>query len=308
VTGAHSHAAPGAAHARRTLWIVAGLNGALLAGEVVGGLAFGSLALLADAAHQASDVAALLVALVAQWLITRPGSSRHTYGLLRAEALAAQANAFLLLGAAVWVFVEAAHRLGSPEKVDGASVIALAAVALVVNVVSAVVLARVRGDSLHLRGAFLHMVLDAGASGAAVLGGVAVVAFGATRADSIASIVIGVAVVLSGWSLLRDTTMVLLEGAPRGMDVSEIERALLSAPHVEAVHHLHVWELGSDLPALSVHVVLDAEPTLHEAQAQGEVIKAMLAERFGIEHATLELECHDCESATAAAHAHDVGG
>ncbi len=291
----HSHSVSElSGHARRALWLALALNGGLLVVEAVAGFAFGSLALLADAAHLVSDVGALGVALVAQALILRPSSTRHTYGVRRAEALGAQANALLLLGAAAAVFVEAVHRFGSPDHVDGAGVVAVATVALFANLASVALLARVRGHDLNMRGAYLHMLGDAGGSLAAIAAGIAVLAFDATWFDPAASIVVGVIVVISAWLLLRDTTNVLLEGTPRGLDVGEVETALASSPHVEAVHHLHVWEVGSDLPALSVHVVLDGEPTLHDAQAQGELIKTMLAERFGIEHATLELECHDC--------------
>lgn len=282
--------------ARRALWLALGLNGALLAVEIVGGIAFGSLALLADAAHMFSDVVALGIALAAQTLVTRAGSARHTYGLRRAEALGAQASATVLLVVAAWVFVEAARRIDTPEVVDGVGVISVAVVGLAVNVVSAWLLARVRGRDLNLRGAFLHMVGDAASSVGVIAAGVAVVAFGATRADPIASILVGALVVVSGLHLLRDTTNVLLEGAPRGLDIAAVEAALATQPGVTAVHHLHVWELASDLPALSVHVVLEGEPNLHDAQAEGDRMKVMLAERFGIEHVTLELECHDCAS------------
>jgi len=296
------HGLPVTERARRVLWIALVLNAVLLAGELVGGLGFSSLALLADAAHQASDVVALSVALVAQSLVLRPGSARHTYGLLRAEALGAQINVVVLIGAAIWVFVEAARRIDSPSAVDGTGLVALGAVALLVNLVCAALLVRVRAHDLNLRAAWLHMTADAGGSLGAVAAGIAVLAFGADRADPIASILIGVLVVVSGLALLRDTTNVLLEAAPRGLDLAAVEAALVAAPHVEAVHHLHVWELGSELPALSVHVVLDGEPTLHDAQARGSALKVMLAERFGIEHATLELECHDCGTAEDAGH------
>jgi cobalt-zinc-cadmium efflux system protein len=279
------------------------LNVTLLVVEVVAGLAFSSLALLADGAHQATDVVALGIALGAQVLMRKPGSTRHTYGLLRAEAVGAQVNAFLLIGASVWVLVEAVQRIGNPEKVDGVGVLVVATIAFAVNAGSAVVLARGRAHDLNMRAAWLHMAADAAGSVAAAAAGVAIVAFGAEGADPIASIVIAVLVVGGAWRLLRDTTNVLLEGAPRGLDIAAVEAALVEAPHVEAVHHLHVWELGTDLPALSVHVVLDGEPSLHDAQAQGNRLKEMLADRFGIEHATLELECHDCESATSGLHA-----
>jgi cobalt-zinc-cadmium efflux system protein len=296
------HLTPVTARARRALWIALGLNAALLVAELVGGLGFSSLALLADAAHQASDVVALSVALLAQALVLRPGSARHTYGLLRAEALGAQINAVVLIGAAAWVFVEAANRLDSPQAVDGTGLVALGAVALLVNLLCAALLVRVRAHDLNMRAAWLHMASDAGGSFGALVAGVAVLAFGADIADPIASILIGVLVVAGGVSLLRDTTNVLLEAAPRGLDVNAVEAALIAAPHVEAVHHLHVWELGSELPALSVHVVLDGEPTLHDAQSRGTSLKLMLAERFGIEHATLELECHDCGTMEGADH------
>jgi cobalt-zinc-cadmium efflux system protein len=289
--------------ARRVLWIALGLNAGLLAAELVGGLGFSSLALLADAAHQGSDVVALGIALFAQALVLRAGSARHTYGLLRAEALGAQINAFVLIGAALFVFVEAAQRLASPEAVDGTGLLVLGAVALVVNMGSAALLVRARARDLNMRAAWLHMAGDAAGSMGALAAGAVVVATGADRADAIASIVIAVLVVVSGLSLLRDTTNVLLEAAPRGLDLDAVEAALLAAPHVEAVHHLHVWELGSDLPALSVHVLLDGEPTLHDAQVRGSSLKEMLAERFGIEHATLELECHDCATPEDTPHA-----
>lgn len=292
----HQHDLPAPGRARRVLWCTLAVNAVLLGAEIAGGLAFGSLALLADAAHQASDVAALGVALVAQNLVTRPGSARHTYGLRRAEALGAQVNAVLLIAAAVWVFVEAAQRLGSEESINGTGVIVLATVALTLNVASAVLLRRVRGYDLNLRGAFLHMSADAAGSAGAVGAGVAVVTVDARWVDPVASILIGLLVVWSAWRLLRDTTHVLLEGAPRGLDLTAVESAIASTSGVAAVHHLHVWEVGSDLPALSVHVVLHGEPTLHDAQTQGVGLKAMLAQRFGIEHATLELECHECDA------------
>jgi cobalt-zinc-cadmium efflux system protein len=299
----HGHGSPRIGRAARVLWITLSLNVALLVVEVVAGFTFSSLALLADGAHQATDVVALGIALVAQSLMRKPGSARHTYGLLRAEAVGAQVNAFLLIGASLWVLVEAVHRIGTPDTVDGVGVLVVATIAFAVNAGSAVLLAGGRTRDLNLRAAWLHMAGDAAGSVAAAAAGVAIVAFDAEVADPIASIVIAVLVVGSAWRLLRDTTNVLLEGAPRGLDLAAVEAALVSAPHVEAVHHLHIWELGTDLPALSVHVVLDGEPSLHDAQAQGNGLKAMLAQRFGIEHATLELECHDCESATSGLHA-----
>jgi cobalt-zinc-cadmium efflux system protein len=282
--------------ARRALWIALGANAGLLAAELLGGFAFASLALLADAAHLATDVVGLAVALVAQTLVTRPASDRRTFGLRRAEALGAQANALLVLGAAVWIAVEAVGRLGTGHEVDGAGVVAVAAVALALNGVSAAVLAGVAGRRLNLRAALVHLLADVGSSFAVLIAGVGVLAFAADWLDPVASLAIAALVVWSIWGLLRDTTNVLLEAAPRDLVVGDVEHALAAAPGVEAVHHLHVWEVASDLPALSAHVVLSGAPTLHDAQARGDELKTMLADRFGIAHATLELECHECDA------------
>lgn len=284
--------------ARQALWIALGANVGLVAVEVVGGFVFSSLALLADATHLATDVVGLTVALIAQALVARPASGRRTFGLRRAEALGAQANGLLVLGVAVWIVVEAAQRLGHAEAVDGAGLLAVASVGLVVNAAATAVLARVTGSNLNLRAAMVHTLSDVAGSIGAMAAGIGILAFGATWLDPAVSLGIAVLVAWSAWGVLRDTTNVLLEAAPRGVDVNQVEQALFSEAGVEAVHHLHVWEVASDLPALSAHLVLGEVPSLHDAQVRGDEIKAMLAGRFGIEHTTLELECHECDDAT----------
>jgi cobalt-zinc-cadmium efflux system protein len=143
-----------------------------------------------------------------------------------------------------------------------------------------------------MRCAFLHVALDAAGSLAALLAGVAIVLWDVPRADPIASLLIGALVLWAAWRLLVDTTHVLLEGTPEGLDAAGVEEAIVSHDGVEGVHHLHLWSLASDVPALSAHVVLAGEMSLHDAQVRGDSVKAMLAERFGIDHSTLELECH----------------
>jgi cobalt-zinc-cadmium efflux system protein len=280
--------------ARRTLVVVLAANAFYLVVEVVSGFAFDSLALLADAAHMSTDVAGLVIALVAQVLITRPASARRTFGLRRAEALGALANAALILAAVVWIVIEAIGRLEEPAEVRGVGLLVVASIGLAVNVVSAIALARVPGHSLNVRAAFLHMMADAAGSLAAVGAGIGIIAFGADWLDPVASLVIAVLVLVSTWGLLRDTMNVLLEGVPRWLDLDDVESAIEAEPGVETVHHLHVWEVSSDMAALSAHVVLVDTETLHAAQDRGDEIKSMLATRFGIEHATLELECHEC--------------
>ena len=282
----------------RAIGIALGLNAGYLVVEVVGGLLTHSLALLADGAHMLSDVVALVIALVAQRLLTRPATGRHSYGLQRAEVLGAQANGIGLVVVAVWIVVTAVERLGSPAEVHGGGLIAIAFVGLLINVGSLVVLQRAAGESLNMRGAVLHMGLDAAGSVGAVVAGVAALA-GTNWVDPAVSLLIAALVLWSAWGLLRSTAHVLLEGTPRGVDPDAVTDALLNADGVEAVHHLHVWSLASDVPALSAHVVLTGELTLHDAQAAGTRLKDLLDHRFGITHATLELECHPCDDPLA---------
>lgn len=279
---------------RRALTVALVANGAYLVVEFVGGVVFGSLALLADAAHMLSDVAALGIALTAQRLLDRPATGRHSFGLQRAEVLGAQANGLILLAASLWIVVEAVDRLGRPHQVAGAGLLVVATVGLLVNAGTAAYLHRVRGESLNVRGALVHLVADGLGSLGAVTAGVAVLVWGADWTDAVASLLIAALVVWSAWRLLWETTHVLLEGTPRGIDVEEVTWALASHPDVEAVHHLHVWSLASDVPSLSAHVVITHDPGLHEAQLLGDELKTLLEERFGITHATLELECHVC--------------
>ena len=322
MSGSHSHAGARAhAHAhgsstsgavsrnaqRRALRVSLVANGGFLVAEVIGGLAFRSLALLADAAHMLTDVVGLVIALVAQSLLARPSTERHTYGLQRAEVLGGQFNAITLLLAAVWIVYEAIERIGSPTTVQGGGMLVVAALGLAVNVVSAVLLLRARGSSLNMQGAFVHMVVDAAGSVGAIAAAVAVIVWDANWADPAISIAIAVLVVWSAGGLLRDTTRVLLEGTPAGLVPGDVEAAFLSSPDVDGVHHLHLWSLASDVPALSAHVVFGGELTLHDAQQRGEQLKTMLEQRFGIGHATLELECHACDAPLAEhRHEHDL--
>lgn len=299
----HDHGRPDHTHAARgrALTVALVANGTFLVVEIVAGLATRSLSLLADATHMASDVAALSIALVAQRLLTRPATGRHSFGLQRAEVLGAQANAVVLLAAAGWIVAEAFDRLRHPADVRGGWLLAVALAGLAVNLGSLVVLRRAAGESLNMRAAVAHMTLDAaGSVGAAVAGAVVLVSDGADEVDPLVSLLIAALVLWSAWSLLRATTHVLLEGTPRGLEPEQVSDALLEDADVDAVHHLHVWSLASDVPAMSAHVVLNGERTLHDAQASADRLKHLLEDRFNITHATLELECHPCDGPSGA--------
>jgi len=297
--------------ARRSLWTALALNLGFVGVEVAGGIVFGSLALLADAAHMVSDVFGLSIALVAQRLTFRPATDRHSFGFRRAEALGAQANGMVLLAVSVWLIVEAVGRIRQPEAVDGGGLLLVAVAGLAVNVVSAVVLARAqhgghRGHDhgaefagrrdLNLHGALLHMAADAVSSFGVVVAAIAILVWGADWADPAVSLLIGGLVLWSVWSLLRQTTNVLLEGTPEGLDPDAVRQSINDDAEVSTVHHLHLWQLDATSVALSAHVVVEQERSLHQAQEIGDRLRRDLATRFGIDHATLELECHPCET------------
>jgi cobalt-zinc-cadmium efflux system protein len=280
---------------RRTLWWVLGANAAFMLVELGGGLVFNSLALLADAVHMLSDVVGLGIALVAHALLTRPATDRHSYGLKRAEVLGAQANGVILAATSIWIVVEAVRRFGETVDIDGAGLLVVATVGLMVNVVSAIALARSRGQSLNMRGAFVHMAADAAGSVGAMAAGLAVILADATWVDPAVSIGIAVLVLWAAYGLLTDATRILLEGTPKHLDPAAVESGISDQAGVAGAHHLHVWSLASDESALSAHVILEGDLDLHEAQLKGDEIRTYLSEVFGIDHVTLELECHGCD-------------
>ena len=279
-------------------------NALFLAVEVTGGFAFGSLALLADAAHMATDVVVLSVAYAALRITRRPPTERHTFGFARSEVLVAQANGLLLFAGAVVVIIEAVRRLGSPHDLRAGGVIVVGVLGLIVNAASAAALFRHAHGNLNLRGAFWHLLTDALGSIGVIVAGVGVALFGADWLDPAASILISVLVIAAAWQLLRDAGRVLLESVPAGLDFAAVRDALASESGVEAVHHLHLWTTGSEQAALSAHVVLGGPLSLHDAQLRAGELKRMLATQFGIEHSTLEVECHACLDDEAHEHAH----
>ena len=285
----HHHASSG-----RILRVALAANGVLLVAQVVGAVAFSSLALLADAGHQGSDVAALLIAVVAQAIAGRAPSDNYTFGLRRAEVMGALLNAVMLLAVAVWVVVEASRRIGDPPDVSGWGVLLLGAAGLLVNGGCAWLLHRSADRSLNVRGAALHLTGDAAGSVGVVVAGLAVVLWSADWVDSAVSYLIAGLLLWTGTGLVRRTTRVLLEGTPPGMDVSELSALITADERVNGIHHLHVWSVDSTTVALSAHVEVAAD-SLHDAQLVATHLERQLALR-GVDHATLALECHPCDS------------
>ena len=286
----------------RILRLALTANAVLLVVQVGGAMAFSSLALLADAGHQGSDVVALLIAVVAQALAGRAPSDNYTFGLRRAEVMGALLNAAMLLAVAAWVVVEASRRIGDPPDVSGWGVLVLGAAGLLVNGGCALLLHRSADRSLNVRGAALHLMGDAAGSVGVLIAGLAIVLWSADWVDSAVSYLIAGLLLWTGAGLVRRTTRVLLEGAPPGMDVSELSTLITSHERVNGVHHLHVWSVDSLTVALSAHVEVAAD-SLHDAQIVATELERQLALR-GVDHATLALECHPCDTSHPA-HEHD---
>lgn len=285
----HAHGSPSRPNGddrRRLVWTLA-ITLAVLAAEVIGGILSGSLALLADAAHMGSDVAALGLSLFALWFAARPATAERTFGFQRVEILAALANGATLLVIAGLILAEAYRRLLSPPEVHGPLMLAVAAVGLLANIAAAVILAPARRTGLNLRSAFLHVLGDLLGSVGTIVAALLIALTAWAPADPLISAFIGVLIIVSAWRLMRESVGVLLEGTPSGLRYGEIADAMRALPHVTDLHDLHVWSITSDFPVLSSHVVItdDAGPeqVLRELQE-------VLAGRFGITHATLQLE------------------
>jgi cobalt-zinc-cadmium efflux system protein len=274
------------------LRLVLVLTASFMVVEAAGGWISGSLALLADAGHKLTDVGALTLSLLTTWIAQRPADASKTYGYLRWEILAALVNGAALFGIATWVVVEAVQRIQQPQPIRTGLFLTVAALGLVVNLVSLRVLHGSRHGSLNVRGAYLHVLGDAfGSVGALAAAGI-IALTGWTLADPIMSIVLSLLILVGALRLLRESTDILLESVPGHVSVAEVQRRMLAVPGVSAVHDLHVWTVTTGMVAMSGHAVV---PDLGSHPGVLEGIRAELG-RLGIGHVTIQLEVADgCE-------------
>lgn len=277
--------------------LVIGLT--VLAVEVIGALLTGSLALLADAGHMASDVAGVALALGAIWLASRPPSDTRTYGWYRAEILAAMINAIVLLLLSAFILWSAWGRLFSTPDIASGPMLIIAMVGGLANLLSLWLLHDAQSRSLNMRGAYLEVLGDLFGSVAVVVAAIVILVTGLVAADAIASGIIAVLIIPRAWHLLREAADVLLQATPRGLDMDQVRRHLLETPGVQDVHDLHAWTLTSGLPVLSAHVVVD------ESVSSAEVLDEMcacLAGDFDVAHSTIQLEARDRRAEEQLAH------
>ena len=284
----HSHGGhEGGREDKRALAIVLGLTAAFLVVEVIGGLITGSLALLADAGHMLSDAFSLGLALFAVWLAGHPVTPNRSFGYKRAEILAALVNGVTLVAISILIFYEAYRRFQEPLEILGGPMLAVAVTGIVVNIAGVLILSRSGGESLNVQGALRHVLADAAGSAGAIAAATVIVLTGWSYADPLISILIGLLVLGSSWGLLRDSVNVLLEEAPRGIDVERVGRKMAKAEGVEEVHDLHVWTITSGFPALSAHVLVGRDENCH---ARRRDLEELLAGEYGIEHTTLQVD------------------
>ena len=272
---------------RKLLVAALALIAALMVAEVVTGIVAGSLALLADAGHLISDVLALAFAVVAATLAARPAQGRWTYGYRRLEILSAQANGLMLGLVGIWIVYGAIRRLVSPVDVRGGIVLVVALAAIAVNLVATALLSRASRESLNVRGAFLHVATDLAAFLGTALAGGLVLATGWNRFDPLASLLVAGLMFWASFGLLRDSSRIFLEMSPIEIEPDAVAAAIASLPHVVEAHDVHVWTVTSGFPTLSAHVLVEPGADCHALRRELEV---MLAQRFGVDHTTLQVD------------------
>ena len=278
---------------RRALTIVLALTVAFTVVEIVGGFLTGSLALLADAGHMLSDTFAIGLALAALTLAGRPATPRRSFGFQRAEILAAFVNGLTLVLVSGWIVWEAVQRLRDTPEILGGWMLAVAFTGLAVNAVSAAILLRSERESLNVEAALRHVVADLLGSAGVVVAAVIILLTGWTVVDPLISLAIALLILASAWGVLRDSTAILMEATPAGIDANAVAQAIVDVPGVTSVHDLHVWRITSGFDALSAHVLVGRGEDCH---ALRRVVERALEARFGITHTTLQVD-HDSADA-----------
>lgn len=287
---AHSHPSRSVtAGYQKRLVIVLAITGAVVVFQFIGALVSGSLALLADAGHMLTDATGVLIALIAISLANKPATDLRTWGLLRAEILAALVNAVILGAMGIYVIITAITRWNHPPEISTTPMLIAATAGLVANAISLGVLHGTHQESVNMRGAYLEVLGDLIGSVGVILAGLIIVFTDYQRADVFASLAIGVFILPRAWSLLSEVVHILLESTPKGLDLSEVREHIRSVDGVVDVHDLHAWTITSGVPALTAHVVVEDEYMADWAEVLDQV-SACLAQHFDLDHTTLQLE------------------
>ena len=287
MSAGHSHHHPQPADFGGAFAIGIALNLAFVAVEAAYGLMAGSMALLADAGHNLSDVLGLVLAWAGATLVKRRPNARFSYGLKKSSILAALLNALLLMVATGAIIAESIRRLSTPEVTNGNIVMGVAAVGILVNGATAWLFARGRHHDINVRGAFLHMVADAAVSVGVVVAGFMILQTGKQWIDPVTSLIVAAIILWGTWDLLTESATMTLAGVPKGIDSAQVGLALKKLPGVATIHHLHIWSLSTTETALTVHLVVDGEVDRDKLIRQA---NAYVHQLFGISHSTIQVE------------------
>ncbi|AZC26075.1 MULTISPECIES: cation diffusion facilitator family transporter [Pseudomonas] len=283
----HSHGQVRAGHERK-LWMALGLTGSFMIAEVIGAFVTGSLALLSDAAHMLTDTLALAISLVAIQVAKRPADRKRTFGYARFEILAAAFNALLLFVVAFYILFEAWQRLQAPPEIQSTGMLVIAVLGLIVNLISMGLLASGSSESLNVKGAYLEVWSDMLGSLGVILAALVIMFTGWGWVDSLVAAAIGLWVLPRTWTLLKESTNVLLQGVPDGVDIDQVEQGIRGVPGVSEVHDLHIWALTSGKNVLSAHLVAQLDSC--DEQVILAQVTELVQERFAIAHVTLQVE------------------
>ncbi|GJM16846.1 MAG: cation transporter [Thermodesulfobacteriota bacterium] len=300
----HSHSIKSSKE-KKALGIVLVLTFTFMIVEAVAGFYTSSLALLSDAGHMLTDVFAVSLAFFAIWFTEKPPTSTKTFGFYRAEILAAFFNSLLLFAISIGILLEAYKRLLTPHEVKSVEMTIVAVVGLLINLTSAYVLFKYQSGNLNIKGALYHVLSDALGSVGAIVAGIIMITTKWYYADSLISILVSILIIRGAWVLFKESSHILLEGTPKGMDIDAVQSCICSNEKVISVHDLHVWTLTQGFEALSAHIVVENMENSEEVLSK---LKQELAEKFNISHITLQLEIEECDEANGPCYDNGVSG
>ena len=270
------------------------LNLFITVAEVIGGIISGSLALISDALHNFSDAISVIISYIAIKLKERDSSSKHTFGFKRAEILAAVINSSVLVIISIYLFYEAILRFQNPEPIKGVLMTVVASVGLVANIAGTLLLKRDAKTSMNIRSSYFHLLSDAVSSVAVIIGGLAITFWNMYWFDPLLTILIAVYITRESFKILSDAIHVLMEGAPPEISIQEIQSEVEKLEKVENIHHVHIWTVGENDVHLEAHIDV-ADMMISKSNILGEQIEALLINKFGINHITLQFECEQCK-------------
>ncbi|WP_269537754.1 cation diffusion facilitator family transporter [Cerasicoccus fimbriatus] len=290
----HSHSAKGIPKQR--LLQALGISLIITAAQIAGGLISGSLALMSDALHTATDAVALLASFIAVKLGERPGTERHTFGLKRAEIVAAAMNAGVLIGISVWLLYEAALRFIHPDEVKAGWMIGVAAIGLVANIINAILLQKGAKDNINMRSAYLHVLSDAVVSVGVIIGGIAIMVLGNgfTWIDPLLTVIISLWLIKESWSIVQESIRIIMMGAPPGIEVKAVAETVKKIEAVRGVHHVHIWSLNDQTVHFEAHIEID-DRLVSETACIADQIEDLLHDEYEITHVTLQFESGRCD-------------